>query len=168
MCLWCLFKQGCELHAVAQSYGAIAASQRSSPSDDSGFSFTDCKVTGSGLVYLGRAWGRYARVVYSFCQIDGIILPQGWDDWGDPSRRGYELRCRYWIVWIQSLCRKLIRCSFAGQCGLESLRTWGAAPIWANGFHGQHHLKMMKLSLSSIKITSTVISGWSCRVYFHV
>ncbi|XP_039137015.1 pectinesterase QRT1 isoform X1 [Dioscorea cayenensis subsp. rotundata] len=80
--------QGCELHAVAQSYGAIAASQRSSPSDDSGFSFTDCKVTGSGLVYLGRAWGRYARVVYSFCQIDGIILPQGWDDWGDPSRRG--------------------------------------------------------------------------------
>ncbi|CAN6199758.1 unnamed protein product [Urochloa humidicola] len=78
--------QGCTLHAVATSYGAIAASQRSSPTEDSGFSFVGCKLTGSGMLYLGRAWGRYARVVYSYCDLSGIVVPQGWSDWGDRSR----------------------------------------------------------------------------------
>ncbi|XP_025799854.1 pectinesterase QRT1-like [Panicum hallii] len=78
--------QGCTLHAVATGYGAIAASQRSSPAEDSGFSFVGCRLTGSGTLYLGRAWGRYARVVYSYCDLSGIVLPQGWSDWGDRSR----------------------------------------------------------------------------------
>ncbi|XP_062186753.1 pectinesterase QRT1-like [Phragmites australis] len=78
--------QGCTLHAVATSYGAIAASQRGSPGEDSGFSFVWCKLTGSGMLYLGRAWGRYARVVYSYCDLSGIVVPQGWSDWGDRSR----------------------------------------------------------------------------------
>ncbi|KAJ4815454.1 Pectinesterase [Rhynchospora pubera] len=79
--------QGCTLHAVATSYGAVAASQRNSPAQDSGFSFLHCRLTGSGMLYLGRAWGRYARVVYAYSRIDGIVLPDGWSDWGDPSRR---------------------------------------------------------------------------------
>jgi pectinesterase len=78
--------QGCTLHAVATSYGAIAASQRSSAEEDSGFSFVGCRLTGSGMLYLGRAWGRYARVVYSYCDLGGIVVPQGWSDWGDQSR----------------------------------------------------------------------------------
>lgn len=78
--------QGCALHAVATSYGAIAASQRSSASDESGFSFVGCRLTGSGMLYLGRAWGRYARVVYAFCDLGGIVVPQGWSDWGDRAR----------------------------------------------------------------------------------
>ncbi|KAF3323419.1 pectinesterase QRT1-like protein [Carex littledalei] len=79
--------QGCTLHAVATSYGAVAASQRNSPAEDSGFSFLHCRLTGSGMLYLGRAWGRYARVVYAYSRIDGIVLPDGWSDWGDSSRR---------------------------------------------------------------------------------
>nr|XP_009411137.2 PREDICTED: pectinesterase QRT1 [Musa acuminata subsp. malaccensis] len=79
--------QACTLHAVAESYGAVAASQRNSPMDNSGFSFLECRLNGTGLLYLGRAWGRYARVVYSYCQLEGIILPEGWNDWGDPSRK---------------------------------------------------------------------------------
>uniref|UniRef100_A0A8I6WYV2 Pectinesterase n=2 Tax=Hordeum vulgare subsp. vulgare TaxID=112509 RepID=A0A8I6WYV2_HORVV len=78
--------QGCALHAVATSYGAIAASQRSSASEESGFSFVGCRLTGSGMLYLGRAWGRYARVVYAFCDLGGIVVPQGWSDWGDRAR----------------------------------------------------------------------------------
>ncbi|KAF0907247.1 hypothetical protein E2562_015753 [Oryza meyeriana var. granulata] len=78
--------QGCTLHAVATSYGAIAASQRSSPSEESGFSFVGCRLTGSGMLYLGRAWGKYSRVVYSYCDLSGIVVPQGWSDWGDLSR----------------------------------------------------------------------------------
>ncbi|KAG0460213.1 hypothetical protein HPP92_023341 [Vanilla planifolia] len=79
--------QACNLHAVAASYGAIAASQRTSPLDNSGFSFKECRLYGSGMLYLGRAWGRYARVVYSYCKLEDIVLPQGWNDWGDPSRQ---------------------------------------------------------------------------------
>ncbi|KAK1274089.1 Pectinesterase QRT1 [Acorus gramineus] len=78
--------QECTLHSVATSYGAIAASQRNSMAQDSGFSFFHCQLDGHGSLYLGRAWGRYATVVYSFCELDGIVIPQGWDDWGDPSR----------------------------------------------------------------------------------
>ncbi|EEE67559.1 hypothetical protein OsJ_25062 [Oryza sativa Japonica Group] len=81
-----LLTLGCTLHAVATSYGAIAASQRSSPSEESGFSFVGCRLTGSGMLYLGRAWGKYSRVVYSYCDLSGIIVPQGWSDWGDQSR----------------------------------------------------------------------------------
>ncbi|KAL5196593.1 hypothetical protein ABZP36_000105 [Zizania latifolia] len=78
--------QGCSLHAVATSYGAIAASQRNSPSEESGFSFVGCRLTGSGMLYLGRARGKYSRVVYSYCDLSGIVVPQGWSDWGDQSR----------------------------------------------------------------------------------
>ncbi|XP_058068865.1 pectinesterase QRT1 [Magnolia sinica] len=90
--------QDCTLHAIADSYGAVAASQRNSASENSGFSFINCDLTGSGIIYLGRAWGKYARVVYSFCDLEGIIIPQGWSDWGDPSRRGTvlfgEFKCK--------------------------------------------------------------------------
>ncbi|XP_077212021.1 pectin lyase-like superfamily protein [Tasmannia lanceolata] len=83
--------QGCTLHAISDSYGAIAASQRDSSSEDTGFSFLKCHLNGSGIFYLGRAWGRYSRVVYSYCHLEGIIIPEGWNDWGDPSRRGTVL-----------------------------------------------------------------------------
>ncbi|KAG9441350.1 hypothetical protein H6P81_017204 [Aristolochia fimbriata] len=79
--------QDCTLHAIASSYGAIAASQRDKPTEDSGFSFIHCNLKGSGSVYLGRAWGRYATVIYSYCNFEDIINPEGWHDWGDPSRR---------------------------------------------------------------------------------
>lgn len=82
-----VLNQGCTLHTTAATYGAIAASKRNSTSENSGFSFLNCRLTGSGIIYLGRAWGRYARVVYSFCNLDGIVIPGGWNDWGDPSRR---------------------------------------------------------------------------------
>ncbi|WOK92286.1 hypothetical protein Cni_G00977 [Canna indica] len=77
----------CTLLSVAKSYGAIAASQRKSPMDNMGFSFVGCKLYGTGMVYLGRAWGSYATVVYSNCKLEGIVIPQGWDDFGDPARR---------------------------------------------------------------------------------
>ncbi|KAH7277141.1 hypothetical protein KP509_39G035900 [Ceratopteris richardii] len=77
----------CELHANAATYGAIAASQRTSGNDNTGFSFVQCKITGTGLLYLGRAWGQYARIIFAFCYFDNIIIPDGWYDWGDTSRR---------------------------------------------------------------------------------
>ncbi|KAI5074771.1 hypothetical protein GOP47_0010732 [Adiantum capillus-veneris] len=77
----------CELHANAVTYGAVAASQRNSANDNTGFSFVQCKITGTGLLYLGRAWGQYARILFAYCYFENIIIPDGWYDWGDTTRR---------------------------------------------------------------------------------
>ncbi|KAJ8425963.1 hypothetical protein Cgig2_033892 [Carnegiea gigantea] len=78
--------EGCHVHAIAQTIGALTAQGRSKMLDDTGFSFVNCKVTGSGALYLGRAWGPFSRVVFAYTSMDNIILPKGWYNWGDPSR----------------------------------------------------------------------------------
>ncbi|KAG5061832.1 hypothetical protein JHK85_003015 [Glycine max] len=37
-------------------------------------------------IYLGRAWGDYSRVIFSYTYMDNIVLPKGWSDWGDQKR----------------------------------------------------------------------------------
>lgn len=65
---------------------SLTAQKRTNASIESGFSFKNSTVSGSGLVYLGRAWGDYSRVVFSYSFLDKIVLPQGWSDWGDQKR----------------------------------------------------------------------------------
>ncbi|TYI49917.1 hypothetical protein E1A91_D12G066600v1 [Gossypium mustelinum] len=76
----------CHLHAVTNSYGALTAQKRESMLEETGFSFVKCKVTGSGALYLGRAWGVFSRVVFVYTYMDKIITPRGWYDWGDKNR----------------------------------------------------------------------------------
>ncbi|KAE8685409.1 putative pectinesterase 53 [Hibiscus syriacus] len=68
----------CHLHAVSNSYGALTAQKRESFLEETGFSFVNCKVTGSGALYLGRAWGVFSRVVFVYTYMDKIITPRGW------------------------------------------------------------------------------------------
>lgn len=82
------YKQ-CELYAIAQGEnlpGAISAQNRASIAENSGFIFIACKISGSGQVFLGRAWGAYSRVIYAYTYMENIIIPQGWDDWGSVER----------------------------------------------------------------------------------
>ncbi|KAK4411584.1 putative pectinesterase 53 [Sesamum angolense] len=79
--------QDCHLHAKAKSYGALTAQKRESMLEETGFSFVNCKVTGSGALYLGRAWGTFSRVVFAYTYMDKIITPRGWYDWGDKQRQ---------------------------------------------------------------------------------
>lgn len=79
--------QNCDLHSIAETYGAIAAHHRNADSEDTGFSFVNCSITGTGSVFLGRAWGDYSRIIYSLCYMDDIITPEGWTDWNHPSRK---------------------------------------------------------------------------------
>jgi len=44
----------------------ITAQDRSKESIESGFSIQNSRVIGSGKVYLGRPWGVYSRVIYSY------------------------------------------------------------------------------------------------------
>ncbi|KAM0908798.1 hypothetical protein ACQ4PT_015217 [Festuca glaucescens] len=62
------------------------AQNRQSMLEDTGFSFLNCRVTGSGALYLGRAWGTFSRVVFAYTYMDDIIVPRGWYNWGDPNR----------------------------------------------------------------------------------
>ncbi|GAA0183173.1 hydrolase [Lithospermum erythrorhizon] len=108
-----LFKD-CTIHSIANMSGAIAAQHRDSPWSDTGFSFVNCTITGTGKILLGRAWGDYARITYSYCNIDDIITPQGWNDWHQPLRQRTamvgEYMCkgkgadrRYRVPWSKAL-----------------------------------------------------------------
>ncbi|KAH7404828.1 hypothetical protein KP509_15G045300, partial [Ceratopteris richardii] len=72
----------CHLHSIATPDGALTAQDRLQLSENTGYSFAYCTVTGTGTICLGRAWGADSRVVYAFTYFDNIILPQGWNDWG--------------------------------------------------------------------------------------
>ncbi|CAN1122153.1 Probable pectinesterase 53 [Linum perenne] len=76
----------CHLHAITNTFGALTAQKRESMMEETGFSFVKCKVTGSGALYLGRAWGSFSRVVFAYTFMDKIISPQGWYNWGDKNR----------------------------------------------------------------------------------
>ncbi|XVF36086.1 hypothetical protein REPUB_Repub19eG0028000 [Reevesia pubescens] len=77
----------CHLHTLSEGDAAITAQQRESPSEDTGFTFLGCKITGVRTAVLGRPWGEYSRVVFAFTYMSNVILPQGWDDWGDSSKQ---------------------------------------------------------------------------------
>ncbi|XP_035831655.1 probable pectinesterase 15 isoform X2 [Helianthus annuus] len=81
--------ENCILNSVASGpgiNGAIAAHQRASLQDKTGFSFVNCKIQGQGKIWLGRAWGVYSTTVYIRTFMPAIVAPEGWNDWKDPSR----------------------------------------------------------------------------------
>ena len=78
--------KGCHLHAITRRYGALTAQKRENFLENTGFSFVNCKVTGSGALLLGRAWGNFSRVVFAYTYMDKIITSGGWANWGDKNR----------------------------------------------------------------------------------
>ncbi|KAI3456827.1 hypothetical protein Pfo_013490 [Paulownia fortunei] len=89
--------QECAISVVADGF-AIAAQHRNSVADDTGFSFVNCTISGTGTIYLGRAWGNYSRIIYSYSEFDIDVRPEGWEDWRIPSRR-------YTVVFGEYECR---------------------------------------------------------------
>ena len=83
--------QRCHLHSLSTVDGAITAQHRNSPSEDTGFTFLGCKITGVGATLLGRPWGPYSRVVFALTYMSSVVVPQGWDDWGDQSKQRYMI-----------------------------------------------------------------------------
>ncbi|KAF8055432.1 pectinesterase [Lyophyllum atratum] len=69
--------------------GSITASGPTSASDTSLFVINKATIITSsaatrslaGLVYLGRPWSQYARVVYTSCSLGSLINPAGWSIW---------------------------------------------------------------------------------------
>ncbi|KAK4434538.1 putative pectinesterase 11 [Sesamum alatum] len=79
--------QKCHLHSLARGIGAITAQRRQTAEEETGFTFVKCKITGVKSAVLGRPWGNYSRVVFALTYMSNVVLPQGWDDWGDSSKQ---------------------------------------------------------------------------------
>ncbi|XP_072963624.1 probable pectinesterase 68 [Typha angustifolia] len=79
--------KNCQLHSIATRFGSVAAQNRNSPCERTGFAFVNCTVTGTGKLYVGRAMGQYSRIVFAYTHFDDVIAPGGWDDWDHTSNK---------------------------------------------------------------------------------
>lgn len=73
----------CEIFAKEGGQYITAASTEEGTSH--GFVFRNCKITGNAPAdsyYLGRPWRPYAQTVFINCDLDKIIKPEGWHNWG--------------------------------------------------------------------------------------
>ncbi|KAL6614865.1 hypothetical protein ACP70R_037135 [Stipagrostis hirtigluma subsp. patula] len=79
----------CHLHSTSPAGGAFTAHKRSSESENTGYSFVGCKLTGlgAGTSVLGRPWGSFSRVVFALSYMSGTVKAEGWDDWGDAAKQ---------------------------------------------------------------------------------
>ena len=75
--------QNCQLITVAAagSIAYITAHGRNSTVrvENTGFAFVSCAIDGRGIVWLGREWRRFARVVFANTYMSNIITPEGWN-----------------------------------------------------------------------------------------
>ncbi|KAJ8763406.1 hypothetical protein K2173_002289 [Erythroxylum novogranatense] len=85
----------CQLHSISGNNGSITAQSRNSPSENTGYVFLGCKITGNGSAFLGRPWGTYSRVVFTYTYLSGVIVPLGWDNWTDGTNQSSVFYAEY-------------------------------------------------------------------------
>jgi pectinesterase len=77
--------QHCHIHSKKNSHVTAASTNNIIPY---GFVFFDCKLTADtniNKVSLGRPWSPTASVTYINCWMDKHIIPEGWNNWKNPT-----------------------------------------------------------------------------------
>ncbi|XP_059627058.1 pectinesterase 1-like [Cornus florida] len=71
-----------ELHVIeGDGMAMITAQARHTDSEDAGYSFVHCKVTGAGKhAALSRAWMPYSKVIYAYTEMSDAVKPEGWSN----------------------------------------------------------------------------------------
>ncbi|KAJ3709233.1 hypothetical protein LUZ61_012938 [Rhynchospora tenuis] len=84
--------QSCEIFVLPDGrndiLGSIAAHNRKSADDSSGFVFVNGKVYGVGEVYLGRANEAHSRIIFANTYFSKTISPLGWSNWSYSGHTG--------------------------------------------------------------------------------
>ncbi|OQU79378.1 hypothetical protein SORBI_3008G135901 [Sorghum bicolor] len=90
------FFERCHLHSTSHVGGAFTAQRRCTESENTGFSFYRCELTGTGVAtaILGRPWGPYARVVFAQCDMSNAVAPMGWSNWEDEANNNFSATAR--------------------------------------------------------------------------
>lgn len=83
--------ENCHIHCLRDGFVTAASTP---PQQSCGLVFRRCRVTGEPGVrtYLGRPWRPHAMTVFLECDLGAVVRPEGWHNWGDPSR---EATVRY-------------------------------------------------------------------------
>ncbi|XP_031265583.1 putative pectinesterase 63 [Pistacia vera] len=68
------------IRSISNGVGFITAHARQNETEESGFVFVQCSITGTGKAELGRAWKQSSRVIYAYTYMDSLILGKGWSD----------------------------------------------------------------------------------------
>ncbi|KAF7810096.1 putative pectinesterase 68 [Senna tora] len=127
------FYKDCHIHSIATRFGSIAAQDRRSPNEKTGFAFVGCKVTGTGPLYVGRAMGQYSRIVYAYTYFDDIVAHGVWDDWNHSHNKNKTVFFGVYKCWGPG-AQTLGRASWAPELDFES-----AHPFLAKSFvNGRH------------------------------
>lgn len=77
--------QNCEIHSKTNSFITAASTTLGKKF---GYVFLDCKLTADSnatRVFLGRPWRACAKTVYLRCTMGKHIVPEGWNNWGNPA-----------------------------------------------------------------------------------
>jgi len=75
--------QNCTIRAKTNSFITAA---NTTPGKKYGFVFLDCKIIADSAVdrlFLGRPWRAHAKTVFIRCQLPKVIVPEGWNNWGN-------------------------------------------------------------------------------------
>ena len=81
--------QSTEVHAMGDGAmpTVITAHARNLESEDTGYSFVHCTISGTGsTTFLGRAWMDRPKVVFSHTYMSSVVNPLGWSNNLHPDR----------------------------------------------------------------------------------
>lgn len=79
------FFERCEIHVRGDGYITAASTP---PEQPHGFVFANSRITGEPGVhaFLGRPWRDFAAVAFVNTAMDGVVRPEGWNNWDRPER----------------------------------------------------------------------------------